>query len=356
MAAGKPRDYASMRLGIRPKSTLLMLQNRDQPPKPLIAKPFGLQKISKPLSSILQNSAHAKDSQHTHTVSDNTRISELLSELERKNNVSVLFAVEAGSREWGIESADSDHDLRFVFVRNDRRSYLSLVRGGIETLDGSSADQQFDWMGFDVAKALKLASVINPSIVEMIFSSTVYKQADDDAFVEPLRAFFMSQKRVAPLAYHYRSMAKANYKSHVEKYERVKIKKYLYVIRPMITVQWLLHNYYNNNKTTATTTRPVKLLENNFNVIMDELKGHMDDELHKTIGELVQKKRTLSKTAEVARIPIVDEWINIMFDDVHGPFAKVKQAKTEPVENLDDIDRIFFSLLKVKLDTNANNN
>ena len=38
-------------------------------------------------------------------------------QIERRENVRILLAVESGSRAWGFASLDSDYDERFVFVR-----------------------------------------------------------------------------------------------------------------------------------------------------------------------------------------------------------------------------------------------
>ncbi len=53
-----------------------------------------------------------------HPVSDEMRatVLESLAELERRHEVSVLFACESGSRGWGFASPDSDYDVRFVYV------------------------------------------------------------------------------------------------------------------------------------------------------------------------------------------------------------------------------------------------
>ena len=62
-------------------------------------------------------------------------IQQKLKEIEQKENVRILFAVESGSRAWGFESPDSDYDVRFVYVRkledylllNPKRDY-SIVK------------------------------------------------------------------------------------------------------------------------------------------------------------------------------------------------------------------------------------
>ncbi|MBD5545346.1 MAG: hypothetical protein HDR01_14195 [Lachnospiraceae bacterium] len=48
-----------------------------------------------------------------------------LTEIEKKEAVKVLYAVESGSRAWGVESPDSDYDVRFVYVRS-KEDYLKI--------------------------------------------------------------------------------------------------------------------------------------------------------------------------------------------------------------------------------------
>ena len=44
-------------------------------------------------------------------------IQEQLREIEKRENVRILHAVESGSRAWGFASPDSDYDVRFIYVR-----------------------------------------------------------------------------------------------------------------------------------------------------------------------------------------------------------------------------------------------
>ena len=46
-------------------------------------------------------------------------------EIEEKENIKVIHAIESGSRAWGFASPDSDYDVRFIYVRN-KNFYLSL--------------------------------------------------------------------------------------------------------------------------------------------------------------------------------------------------------------------------------------
>ena len=45
-------------------------------------------------------------------------IQQKLGEIEKKEKVRILHAVESGSRAWGFASPDSDYDVRFIYVRS----------------------------------------------------------------------------------------------------------------------------------------------------------------------------------------------------------------------------------------------
>ncbi|MBS7369469.1 MAG: nucleotidyltransferase domain-containing protein, partial [Oscillospiraceae bacterium] len=48
-----------------------------------------------------------------------------LKEIEEQQGVTVLLAVESGSRAWGFASPDSDFDVRFIYKR-PLNGYLQL--------------------------------------------------------------------------------------------------------------------------------------------------------------------------------------------------------------------------------------
>ena len=50
-----------------------------------------------------------------------------LNEIEQKENIDIILAVEAGSRAWGFASKDSDYDVRFIYIRK-LEEYLKLEK------------------------------------------------------------------------------------------------------------------------------------------------------------------------------------------------------------------------------------
>lgn len=52
-------------------------------------------------------------------------IGNVISEIEIEEQVSIFYACESGSRAWGFPSADSDYDVRFLYL-HPRDWYLSI--------------------------------------------------------------------------------------------------------------------------------------------------------------------------------------------------------------------------------------
>ena len=83
----------------------------------------------------------------------NDVILEKLLEIEKREGVRIIYAVESGSRAWGFASPDSDYDVRFIYVRR-KEEYLRLdkPRDVIEW----QLDDTLDINGWDIKKALTL--------------------------------------------------------------------------------------------------------------------------------------------------------------------------------------------------------
>ena len=161
------------------------------------------------------------------------KINEKLNEIEKRENIKILHCVESGSRAWGFASPDSDYDVRFIYIR-PQEFYLRLdePRDVIEW----QLDDTLDINGWDVKKALQLLNKSNPTLFEWNSSPIVYRTTDDWQKISAVINDFFLQK--AGL-YHYLSTAKGNYREYL-KGETVRLKKYFYVLRPILACKWIL--------------------------------------------------------------------------------------------------------------------
>ena len=142
----------------------------------------------------------------------NAEISRALTQIESQYDVRVLYAVESGSRAWGFASADSDYDVRFVYVRRvEDYAALSVPRDVIER----PIEGELDLSGWDLRKALSLGLRWNPALVEWLTSPIVYAESGWEA--SALRRLFVSarQSRTA-LIRHYYGLASCQFGRHID--------------------------------------------------------------------------------------------------------------------------------------------
>ncbi len=161
------------------------------------------------------------------------RIEQELDRIEREHEVQILYACESGSRAWGFASPDSDYDVRFVYLRRPER-YLT-VRPERDVIE-CPIDAVLDISGWDLRKALDLGGESNPTLLEWLRSPVVYRQhAARAAQLRELTERFFARDRAY---HHYLSMARKNDREHLQG-ETVRLKKYLYVLRPLLAARWL---------------------------------------------------------------------------------------------------------------------
>lgn len=153
--------------------------------------------------------------------------------IEAQHNVTILFACESGSRGWGFASPDSDYDVRFIYV-NRLPWYLTVAPGRDVIELPISGD--LDINGWDLRKALGLMRESNPTLLEWLRSPIVYREE-----AETMTRFRALAEQVFSNAkgwHHYASMAKKNFREHLQA-DEVRYKKYLYVLRPLLAARWI---------------------------------------------------------------------------------------------------------------------
>jgi predicted nucleotidyltransferase len=161
------------------------------------------------------------------------QIMDALRDIETRHDVTVLFACESGSRGWGFASPDSDYDVRFIYV-NRLPWYLTVTprRDVIEV----PISGDLDINGWDLRKALGLMRESNPTLLEWLRSPIVYRE--DEAAMPRFRALSEAVFSNARGWHHYASMAKKNFREHLQA-DEVRYKKYLYVLRPLLAARWI---------------------------------------------------------------------------------------------------------------------
>lgn len=205
---------------------------------------------------------------------------------EHEHGVRVLYAVESGSRAWGFASPNSDYDVRFIYA-HPQSWYLSLEEQR-DVIEYPIVDE-IDINGWDLRKALRLLGRSNPAIVEWLQSPLVYVQTG--AFHSRALALLPQIYSIEKGIYHYRSMAQNNHRNFLRG-EQVLLKKYFYVLRPLLAIRWL---------ESQRTPAPIE-----FATLCERLQ---DAALRESIDALVERKSRSLETERVAAIPELNAFI-----------------------------------------------
>jgi predicted nucleotidyltransferase len=158
-----------------------------------------------------------------------------LRDAENSEGIRILYACEAGSRAWGFPSADSDYDVRFVYL-HPRDWYLSIDLETKRDVIECPLVSQLDINGWDLRKALRLLRKGNPPLMEWLGSPVIYRE--EPTVIARLRD--LASEYYSPVAalYHYLHMARGNYREYL-KGPTVWLKKYFYVLRPLLAIRWI---------------------------------------------------------------------------------------------------------------------
>lgn len=230
------------------------------------------------------------------------------------------MAIESGSRAWGFASPNSDYDVRFIYLR-DRDWYLSVdLEEKRDVIEYPIVDE-IDLNGWDARKALRLYWKSNPAFVEWIQSPMTYINSGN--FREESRKILPSIYSVEKGIYHYRSMAKTNYRGYLRD-ERVPLKKYFYVLRPLFAIQWL-EKY--------GSAAPIE-----FNRVLELVK---DNELLDTVHELLEKKKVSEEKMLAPAIPVLNKFI----ESELGRLEKIKPPKADREMEMAQLNELFHKVL-----------
>ena len=170
------------------------------------------------------------------------KIQNILQQIEKDNDIKIIFAIENGSRSWGMASKDSDYDVRFVYIRA-LNEYITLnptknVINFAFDKDLNPCEAQgslIDMSGFDVFKYLKLLYSSNPTTIEWLNSPIVY-YGDNNL---PLREYMKENFNQERLFKHYFSLFRHNYWEFIQQAKAITYKKYLYSMRGLLNAKYV---------------------------------------------------------------------------------------------------------------------
>lgn len=248
------------------------------------------------------------------------QIKNKLAEIEQKENVTILFAVESGSRAWGFASPDSDYDVRFAYKRNDIRDYLKLE--GIRDVIEYELNDIYDISGWDINKTLRLLHSSNPVIFEWVNSPIIYKETP---FLKQFRDFIKPYFMTIKGAHHYLHMAERNYEEYLCS-DTVKLKKYFYVLRPILATKYVL----------KYKTNPPMLFK-------DLIDSQLDDIVKPEVEKLLELKASSSELGEERKIKILNDYIE---KELIYLKEEVQSLKKEEV-NWDKLNDLFYKTINI---------
>ena len=245
-----------------------------------------------------------------------------LRQIERDQKISILYACESGSRAWGFPSENSDYDVRFIYV-HPRNWYLAIETDRKSDTIERPLEHDIDMAGWDLRKTLGLLYKSNPPLLEWLRSPIVYLERPSARELRILAARYFSP---AACAWHYVNMAKANYREYLRG-PIVHLKKYFYVLRPLLAVQWI------EEKREPVPMEFIKL-------VRSQLK---DDTLRDRIEELTQMKRSGKELDRGPRIPILNHFIETELARLVKPSFPFSSSRP-PVEHLNQFFRARLSI------------
>ena len=148
------------------------------------------------------------------------RILEIIKEIEKEKNVKVILVADTASRSLGYSTSSSDYDIRFVYIQKPEK-YLRLGIGR-DTIERKV--DNFDFVGFDLRKALEMIRKSNVQMWQWLYSTQVILKTELSEKIKNLMPEFFVPK----IALHqYAGISSNNFKRKISKEENVKIKYYI---------------------------------------------------------------------------------------------------------------------------------
>lgn len=263
---------------------------------------------------------HCGTDWHLPTRSD--EIQQLLTDIETKHNVRILYAAESGSRGWGFPSTDSDYDVRFLFAQ-PVHNYLTV--GNLKEEIHLPIDDELDAAGWDLRKSLILLRKSNAALFEWLQSPIIYRGAD---FSKRMAKLLQDAYNPKAMIHHYLSLAGKIWDENKE-VEQIRLKKLYYVIRSLLVVKWI---------DRRKSYPPMQL-----NVLIDMVRD--EPRMEVLVRSLRARKMRAGEGATTPLFPELVTWIEAAFEEGHKTAERIQPKSSLTTEALDKFfhEEIQFS-------------
>jgi uncharacterized protein len=254
-----------------------------------------------------------------------SKILKVLHDIEASNNVKILFACDGGSRAYGLNSEQSDYDVRFV--------YVILLKDRLKLSDKSDVIEKrvevggvvIDFVGWELRKALKLARAKNPTFYEWCHSPIIYyvKQGGQFTGLKHASARYSDMWYV----FHYFNLLHTMRKA--VSHSVVNYKDYAHAIRALLNLVCIVNK----------VSRPIdvnKLVD----IVSDNnyLPQQFIDEIKNYIKSL--RSGFNSKTGE--RLVLLSDYINAAYNEYKEVLFNGGIQKPDDDVEPEFFDKMFF--------------
>jgi len=224
-------------------------------------------------------------------------IKKLCQRIEKEKNIRILFAVENGSRVWGMESKDSDYDVRFVFVR-PLIDYIQIKKpeevinlGFDKRGNKTRKNALIDMSGFDIFKYAQLLYHSNPTTIEWLMSDIVYHGKQNTVF----KKFAIKNFNPLALYYHYKSSNKHHYLQYIKSKRNITYKRYLYAFRGLVNAKFVAYR---------KSVPPIR-----FSEALEGMEKIIPPDILARIETIIKLKSEGKEKKIIENLPEMDEYI-----------------------------------------------
>lgn len=248
------------------------------------------------------------------------RIIEELRKIEKEKNIKILLACETGSRAWGFPSPDSDYDVRILYC-HPKDWYLQLGTPK-DTIEIMLENNDLDFTGWDLRKALGLLWKSNPPLLERIQSPIIY--IEEPGFRDSFKSLAQECYSKIGTMHHYLSMSKKIY-DEISSAEEYKLKKFFYGVRTAIACKWIMER---------DEMPPIE-----FGIMLDQLD--IPSDIKTRILELIDMKSTQDESYMHSGETKLFEYMKTLLDLADSNFKGLSGGKGD----MDKMNQFFIETL-----------